>query len=129
MFNIGPVELILLLAIGLVFLGPEKFPEVVKIAMRAYRDLRGYVNDVKRDLSDELNPIKKEMRELSNYNPEDYVEKLTSAIMSDEPEKPKDAEAAAAHENSGANGSVAYQAAKTDEAPKSEAPTEEEYPD
>ncbi|MBI5094203.1 MAG: hypothetical protein HZB26_17410 [Candidatus Hydrogenedentes bacterium] len=132
MFNIGPIELIILLAIGLIFLGPEKFPEVVKIVMRAYRDFRGYVTDVKRDLADELNPVKNEIKQLSRFNPEDYIDKLAGAVMKDEPDEKKDPELPPGESATGAGGSVPYQAhdtPKTEEAPGAEAHKEEEYPD
>jgi len=80
--NIGMGEMLLFAGIALVVLGPEKFPEYAKIAMRAFRDLRGYVDEVKRDMTKELRPVKKEIEELSRHNPEDYVDSLTEAVTS-----------------------------------------------
>ena len=61
---------------ALVVIGPEKFPEFAKIVARAFRDIRGYVDDAKREISKELKPVEKELREISRYDPEDYVEAL-----------------------------------------------------
>jgi Tat protein translocase TatB subunit len=82
MFNLGLGEIIVIAAIALVIMGPEKFPEFVKIAMRAYRDLRGYIDDIKREMAEELHPITRELQQLSRYNPEDYVENLAKAVTS-----------------------------------------------
>lgn len=80
--NLGMGEIILIAGLALVVIGPEKFPEFAKIALRAFRDARGYVDDIKREMSEELRPIKNEVRQLSRYNPEDYVESLTKAVTS-----------------------------------------------
>lgn len=90
--NIGLTEMIIIAAIALVFLGPEKFPEFAKIVIRTVRDVRGYVNDAKRDIANELKPVKKEMKELSRYEPEKYLDKLSKSVadaVSDEPGKEK----------------------------------------
>ena len=90
MFNsIGVGEIIVIAVVALIFLGPEKFPEFSKIAMRAFRDLRGYVDDIKKEMASELNPVKKEINELARRDPEEYLDKLTGAVtaaVDDEPE-------------------------------------------
>ena len=80
--NLGAGELLIIAAIALVVLGPEKFPEYAKIAMRAYRDFRQYIDGIKRDMGDELRPVKDELQKLSRFNPEDYVEGLAKAVAS-----------------------------------------------
>ena len=91
--NLGLSEILIIAAIALVALGPEKFPEFVKIALRAYRDFRGYIDDIKKEMAEELHPIKKELQQLAQYNPEDYVEKLAQAVVDvdkePEPSEPK----------------------------------------
>lgn len=93
--NLGIGEIIIIAAIALVVLGPEKFPEYAKIAMRAYRDFRGYIDDIKREMAEELKPVQREIQQLARHNPEDYVEHLAGAIASidEEPTKDKPAEA------------------------------------
>ena len=81
MLGIGFGEMILIAGIALVIIGPEKFPEFAKIVLRTVRDLRGYVEEAKRDISKELKPVRREIQDLSRYNPEDYVETLAGSVM------------------------------------------------
>jgi Tat protein translocase TatB subunit len=75
-------EIIIIAGIALVVIGPEKFPEFAKISLRAFRDFRGYWDDIKREMDSELKPVKRELQKLSKYNPEDYVENLAKAVTS-----------------------------------------------
>lgn len=59
--SLGIGEMILLAGIALVVIGPEKFPEFAKVVLRTINDVRGYMNDVKYDLSRELHPIKRDL--------------------------------------------------------------------
>lgn len=90
MFNsIGVGEILVVAVIALIVMGPEKFPEFAKIAMRAFRDLRGYVDDIKKEMGNELRPVKREFSQLSRYKPEEYIEKIATAVtaaVDDEPE-------------------------------------------
>lgn len=95
--NLGMGELIIIAAIALVVIGPEKFPEFAKIALRAYRDLRGYVDDIKHEMAEEMNPVKKELRELSKFKPEDYIDNVAKAVAAfDEPETKEEEHTASA---------------------------------
>jgi sec-independent protein translocase protein TatB len=99
MFNMGIGEIIIIMAVALVFLGPEKFPVFAKTILHAYRDLRGYYDEIKRDVIQELNPVKKELGELSRFKPEDYIESLSLAVStekSDEEKKDGEGDAPAA---------------------------------
>lgn len=80
MFDLGMGELVLLAVIALIVMGPEKFPEVARIAIRAFRDFRGYIDDVKREVANEIKPVKNELHQLVRHNPEEYLEKLTNVI-------------------------------------------------
>jgi Tat protein translocase TatB subunit len=88
--NIGMGELIIIAGIALIVIGPEKFPEFAKIALRAYRDLRGYVDDIKSEMANEIKPVKQELSKLSSYNPEEYLENVTKLVSAlDTSEQPK----------------------------------------
>ena len=90
MFNsIGVGEIIVIAVIALIVMGPEKFPEFAKVAMRAFRDVRGYVDDIKKEMATELNPVKREINQLSRYKPEEYIDKLASAITAAVEDKPQ----------------------------------------
>ena len=112
MFNIGFGEMILIAGIALVVIGPEKFPEFAKIVIRAIRDLRGYVDDVKTELHKELQPVKKELDDLSRYKPEDYIDALANG--SDEDEEPAEdgQESSAADESKDSDSGAAAPAAE-----------------
>lgn len=75
--SIGFTEILVIAAVALVILGPDKFPGHAKIAMRFFRDIRGYWDEAKRDLAQELKPVKKEIKELEKYKPEDYLDSMT----------------------------------------------------
>ena len=77
MLGIGFGEMVLIAGIALVVIGPEKFPDFAKIVLRTVRDLRGYVDDVKQEVTKELRPVQKEIRELTRYDPETYIDAMT----------------------------------------------------
>lgn len=78
--NIGIGEMIVIAAIALVVIGPEKFPDFAKIVIRTFRDVRGYVNDAKSEIAKELKPLNKEFKELGKYEPEKYIDTLAKGI-------------------------------------------------
>ena len=77
MFNIGMPELLVIAGIALIFLGPEKFPTQAKVFLRMFRDFREHWDDAKRDILNEINPVKKEFRELRKFKPEELLDRLT----------------------------------------------------
>ena len=100
LFGIGIGEMVIIAAIALVVIGPERFPEFARIVMRTIRDIRGYVDEAKQELDKELRPIKKEMRQLEQYQPKRYFDDITnkpkpkpvdSPDLADEDSTPKDA--------------------------------------
>ncbi len=75
--SLGFGEMLMIAAIALIVLGPEKFPGHAKVALRFMRDIRNYWDEAKRDLAEELKPLKTELRELEKYRAEDYLSALT----------------------------------------------------
>nr|MBP9004287.1 twin-arginine translocase subunit TatB [Candidatus Hydrogenedentota bacterium] len=53
--GIGMGEMLLVGVIALIVLGPEKFPDCAKLFIRASRDLRGYLNELKTEIAKEVN--------------------------------------------------------------------------
>jgi|TARA_B110000196_G_scaffold167384_1_gene143851 sec-independent protein translocase protein TatB len=51
MFDIGLLELFLVLAVGLIVLGPDRLPEIVKSVTRSIRWLRKAVSSTKQEMS------------------------------------------------------------------------------
>ncbi len=54
MMSISSGEILVVLVIGLIVLGPERLPKVAKTVARMYRDLRKYAEDMRRDISKEM---------------------------------------------------------------------------
>lgn len=77
MLGIGFGEFILIAGIALVVMGPEKFPEVAKIAIRFLGEFRTHWDDIKREVTKEIKPLNKELKQLSQYDPEEYLRSLT----------------------------------------------------
>jgi sec-independent protein translocase protein TatB len=56
MFNIGPLELVVLAFIGIVVLGPDRLPGLAKDAARLIRTLREVAVGARTQLRDDLGP-------------------------------------------------------------------------
>lgn len=82
--SIGITELIVIGGVALMVLGPDKFPEFAKMAARLFRDIRGYADEVKREISKEIKPIQKEIEDLSKIDPEKYIDSLVGEDEEDE---------------------------------------------
>ncbi len=54
MFSMGPAELVIILVVALVVVGPEKLPELARMVGRAMRDLRKYADDVRGEFQKDL---------------------------------------------------------------------------
>jgi sec-independent protein translocase protein TatA len=55
MFNIGPMELILILTLALLLFGPKKLPEIGKTVGRALSEFRKASVDIRREISQGMN--------------------------------------------------------------------------
>ena len=85
MFGIGWTELLVVGALALMLLGEEKFPDFVKIAIRAMRDFRKYWDEVKHEverevrkpLERELKPLTREIQNLTRVDPETYIRSIS----------------------------------------------------
>ena len=84
--GIGMGEMIFLAVIALVVLGPEKFPQYAKMFLRAFKDFRGYMDEVKTDVAREINPIRRELDKINRTDPE----KLIDTLMGGDEKKPEE---------------------------------------
>lgn len=82
--GIGMGEMIFLAVIALVVLGPEKFPQYAKMFLRAFKDFRGYMDEVKTDVVREITPIRRELDKINRTDPE----KLIDTLMGGDEQKP-----------------------------------------
>ncbi|MDQ6849528.1 MAG: sec-independent translocase [Actinomycetota bacterium] len=82
MFNIGPMELVILAIVGLIVLGPDRLPGLARDAGRMLRTLRDMATGARTQLRDELGPEFADV-DLRNLNPRTA---LRRAILGDEDE-------------------------------------------
>ncbi|GEM_PF-1028011 len=83
MVGIGFSEMLIIAGIALVLLGPEKFPEFAKMAIRAWRDLQKYMDEMKTEIAKEVKPLERELREVARKTEEVYKEALEEVESED----------------------------------------------
>jgi sec-independent protein translocase protein TatB len=79
-FNIGPMELMVLAIVGLIVLGPERLPGLARDAARLVRSLREMATGARQQLRDELGPEFADV-DLSSLNPRTAVQR---ALLGDD---------------------------------------------
>jgi sec-independent protein translocase protein TatB len=79
-FNIGPLELVVLAFVGLVVLGPERVPGLARDAARLIRALREVATGARTQLRDELGPEFADL-DLRSLNPRTAI---TQALLGDD---------------------------------------------
>ena len=80
MFNIGPMELAVLMVVGLIVLGPDRIPGLARDAARMIRTLRELATGARTQLRDELGPEFADV-DLRSLNPRTALQR---AILGDE---------------------------------------------
>ena len=50
MFEIGFPELLVIVFLGLLVIGPEKLPQIIKTLTRPFRAIRSYLNETKTEI-------------------------------------------------------------------------------
>lgn len=91
MFNIGPMELLVLALVGMIVLGPERLPGLVRDAARMIRQLRELATGARTQLKNELGPEFADvdldsLRELRSLNPRTAISR--ALLGDDEPPAP-----------------------------------------
>lgn len=86
MFNIGPMELAVLALVGVIVLGPERLPGLVRDATRLLRQLRDMATGARTQLKNELGPEFADvgldsLRELRSLNPRTAISR---ALLGDD---------------------------------------------
>lgn len=74
MFNIGPVEFLVLAIVALIVIGPDKLPNLARDAARMLRQLREMATGARQQLRDELGPEFADV-DLRNLNPRTAVQR------------------------------------------------------
>ena len=80
MFNIGPLEFLLLAAVALIVFGPDRLPELARDAGRMLRALRDVAQGARTQLNSELGPEFADF-DLSSLNPRTAIK---NALLGDE---------------------------------------------
>ena len=80
MFNIGPMELLVLAVVGLIVLGPDRLPGLARDAGRLLRSLRDMATGARAQLREELGPEFADV-DLRNLNPRTAIQR---AVLGDE---------------------------------------------
>jgi sec-independent protein translocase protein TatB len=98
MFNIGPMELLVLALVGLIVLGPERLPGLVRDATRVLRQLRDMATGARTQLKNELGPEFSDvdlqaLRDLRALNPRTAIQR---ALLGDDDDAAPPAAAPAA---------------------------------
>jgi sec-independent protein translocase protein TatB len=75
MFNIGPMEVVVLAIVGLIVLGPDRLPGLTRDAARLLRNLRDLATGARQQLRDELGPEFADV-DLRNLNPRTAVQRV-----------------------------------------------------
>ena len=88
MFNIGPLELVVLALVGVIVLGPDRIPGVARDAARMIRQLRDMATGARSQLKNELGPEFADvgldsLRELRSLNPRTAIQR---ALLGDDDE-------------------------------------------
>ncbi|MGI8667058.1 MAG: sec-independent translocase [Jatrophihabitans sp.] len=83
MFNIGPLEFMVLAAVALLVFGPEKLPQLTKDAARMLRTLRDLAQGARSQLNSELGPEFADF-DLSSLNPRTAIK---NALLGDEDQR------------------------------------------
>ena len=74
MFNIGPMELLVLAIVGIVIVGPDRLPGLAKEAANMIKTLREIATGARTQLRDELGPEFADL-DLRNLNPRTAVQR------------------------------------------------------
>jgi sec-independent protein translocase protein TatB len=95
MFDIGFSELMLIAVVALIVIGPERLPKVARTLGHLFGRMQRYVNDVKADISremelDELKKLQSSMQDAARS----FEQSVTSSVNSAETELQKIAQEA-----------------------------------
>ena len=54
MFQIGFLEILIILILGLVIIGPTRLPEVIKIVLKFYKRIENKLSSFKKDIEEDV---------------------------------------------------------------------------
>lgn len=64
-FGVGPLEMLLIAVLALIFIGPQRLPGVIQQVMRTVRELRAYASQIQDELSGEFADVRAQLDEIT----------------------------------------------------------------
>tara|TARA_B100000965_G_scaffold348693_1_gene321446 strand:+ start:768 stop:1013 length:246 start_codon:yes stop_codon:yes gene_type:complete len=55
LFQIGFLEILIILLLGLIIVGPKRLPEVIKIVLKVYKRIQKKFNSFRKDFEEDIN--------------------------------------------------------------------------
>jgi Tat protein translocase TatB subunit len=82
MFGIGLQELLLIMVVALIVLGPQRLPEVAKALGKFYREIKSSVDEVKSSVVSDLSSVKNIEKEvkIQEYKPPKIEETVNKSF-------------------------------------------------
>jgi Tat protein translocase TatB subunit len=84
MFGIGVTELIVILVVAIIFIGPKKLPEIAKAAGKAFAEFKKATEDIKNSVKEDIEKttapftdLSKDIQAPKNQNPKTPPKKDT----------------------------------------------------
>ncbi len=124
MFDVASTEILVVVVLALIFLGPRELPGIIRAISKAMSTVRGMMAELRsgvetlaREVEDEVDP-NRELRRLEGIRPGMTPEEITETIMANRAreEEEADAQAQAAADGEGLSVPVA---APSDDGPES----------
>ncbi|MGC9518419.1 MAG: twin-arginine translocase TatA/TatE family subunit [Desulfuromonadaceae bacterium] len=94
MFGIGMPELLLIMALALVFIGPKKLPDVARALGRGMREFRNAADDLKRTVDVEAQVIAPDEQEKVHVRQNTDTDAVKHADKDEKSKNPEDSSAA-----------------------------------
>ncbi|MBI2760282.1 MAG: hypothetical protein HYX51_02510 [Chloroflexi bacterium] len=64
-FGVGPLELLVIGVLALIFIGPARLPGVIAQVMKTVRELRAYAEEARSALTAEIEPLRQEFESVT----------------------------------------------------------------
>ncbi|TDU91567.1 sec-independent protein translocase protein TatB [Kribbella voronezhensis] len=88
LFDIGPLEIVVIAIVAILVFGPDRLPEFIRTAGNLLRQVRRMVTNAQNDLRNELGPEFADL-DVRDLNPRSFVRKhLLEGIDDDDFDKP-----------------------------------------
>lgn len=85
--GLGPLEILLVLILGFLFIGPDKLPGIAAKAGELYRKFRKATFDLTKSITEEVSAETKSIREEVSAATKSIIEEVTADTKPTEPEK------------------------------------------